>query len=158
MAAALMNSPAIGVGGGAGGAGKFEFLRFFGCKFKLPMIHAQWVPRPPVTRPSSPRSSPTSNRGTSWTGTAPLGNEAEFELWTVQSGAATSSEGFVTSFLRFPPGRWATLELLCRPSKQGELPENILQNLRNKLPPQTVFWRQLEVVLVTQGTLHAHLD
>ena len=105
MAAALMNSPAIGGVGGAGGAGKFEFLRFFGCKFKLPMIHAQWVPRPPVTRPSSPRSSPTSNRGTSWTGTAPLGNEAEFELWTVQSGASTCSEGFVTSFLRLPPGR-----------------------------------------------------
>ena len=37
------------------------------------------------------------------------------------------------------PGRWAVPQLPCCPSKQGELSENILQNLRNKLPPQTVY-------------------
>ena len=36
-------------------------------------------------------------------------------------------------------GRWAVLQLPCCPSKQGELSKNILQNLFNRLPPQTVF-------------------
>ena len=35
-------------------------------------------------------------------------------------------------------GRWAVLQLPCRPSKQGELSENILQHRFNKLSPQTV--------------------
>ena len=52
----------------------------------------------------------------------------------IQSGAATCSEGFVTCF----PGCWAVLQLPCCPIKQGELSEYKEQNLRNKLPPQTV--------------------
>ena len=35
-------------------------------------------------------------------------------------------------------GRWAVLQLSCCPRKQGGLSENILKNLRNNLPPQTV--------------------
>ena len=35
-------------------------------------------------------------------------------------------------------GSWAELQLPCCPSKQGELPENMLQNLLRNLPPQTV--------------------
>ena len=35
-------------------------------------------------------------------------------------------------------GSWAALQLSCCPSKQGKLSENILQNIQNKLPPQTV--------------------
>ena len=35
-------------------------------------------------------------------------------------------------------GSWAELQLPCCPSKQGELPENMLQNLFLNLPPQTV--------------------
>ena len=53
-------------------------------------------------------------------------------------GAATCSEGFVYFFLTVPPGRLAVLQLPCCPSKQKELLENILQNLRNKWPPQPV--------------------
>ena len=36
------------------------------------------------------------------------------------------------------PGRWVCTAAAMLP-KQGELSENLLQNLRNKLPPQTVF-------------------
>ena len=35
-------------------------------------------------------------------------------------------------------GSWAELQLQCSPSKQGELPVNMLQNLFLNLPPQTV--------------------
>ena len=35
-------------------------------------------------------------------------------------------------------GRWALLQLLCCPSKQGELSEHILQHLFHNLTPQTV--------------------
>ena len=35
-------------------------------------------------------------------------------------------------------GSWAELQLPCCPSKQGELQENMLQNLLLNLPPQTV--------------------
>ena len=35
-------------------------------------------------------------------------------------------------------GCWAVLQLPCCPSKQGELPEKMLQNLLHKLTPQTV--------------------
>ena len=35
-------------------------------------------------------------------------------------------------------GSWAELQLPCCPCKQGELPENMLQNLLLNLPPQTV--------------------
>ena len=37
-------------------------------------------------------------------------------------------------------GRWAVMQLPCCPSKQGELSENILQNLFNNLTPQTVHY------------------
>ena len=36
-------------------------------------------------------------------------------------------------FSEISTGRWAVLQLLCCPSKQGELPENILQNLFHNL-------------------------
>ena len=42
-------------------------------------------------------------------------------------------------FFESSPGCWAVLQLPCCPGNQGELPENILQNLFNKLPPQTVY-------------------
>ena len=35
-------------------------------------------------------------------------------------------------FAESSAGRWAVLQLLCWPSKQGELSENMLQNLWNK--------------------------
>ena len=35
-------------------------------------------------------------------------------------------------------GSWAELQLPCCPSKEGELPENMLQNLLLYLLPQTV--------------------
>ena len=35
-------------------------------------------------------------------------------------------------------GSWAELQLPCYPGKQGELPENMLQNLLLNLSPQTV--------------------
>ena len=57
---------------------------------------------------------------------------------TLPGGAATCSEGFVYFFLRVPQGCLAVLQLPCYPSKQGELLENMLQNLRNKWPPHPV--------------------
>ena len=45
---------------------------------------------------------------------------------------------FCNMFSESFSGRWAVLQLPCCPRKQGKLSENILQNLRNKLPPQTV--------------------
>ena len=56
----------------------------------------------------------------------------------VQSGEATCSESFVNCFyLKFPRPLGCTAAAML-PSKQRELSENILQNLWNKLPPQTV--------------------
>ena len=45
---------------------------------------------------------------------------------------------FCKLFSENSSGSWAVLELPCSPSKQGELLENILQNLRNKWPPNPV--------------------
>ena len=59
----------------------------------------------------------------------------------IQSGAATCSEGFVKCCLRVPHYDYCFLSqhgscsIAGRPVK---LSENILQNLRNKLPPKTV--------------------
>ena len=56
----------------------------------------------------------------------------------VQSRAATFSRGLVKCFLRVPPALGQYLQLQCCPCKQGKLSKKILQNPRNKLPPQTV--------------------
>ena len=45
---------------------------------------------------------------------------------------------FCNTFYESCTGRWAVLHLPCSPSKQEEISKNMLQNLRNKLPPQTV--------------------
>ena len=47
---------------------------------------------------------------------------------------------FCSMFSESSTGSWAELQLPCCPSKQGELPENMLQNLLHnlQLPPQTV--------------------
>ena len=45
---------------------------------------------------------------------------------------------FCNIFLESSTGSWAELQLPCCPSKQGELPENMLRNLLLNLPPQTV--------------------
>ena len=55
----------------------------------------------------------------------------------VSSSQAHESEPY-TVFSESSTGRWTELELRCCPSKQGELSENILQNLFLNLPPQTV--------------------
>ena len=44
-------------------------------------------------------------------------------------------------FSQSSTGSWAELQLPCCPSKKGELPENMLQNLLHNLPPQTVQFR-----------------
>ena len=54
-------------------------------------------------------------------------------MWLIQSGAAGCEKGVVKCFLRVPQ----VVGLYC-PSKEGELSENILQNLFHNLPPQTV--------------------
>ena len=43
------------------------------------------------------------------------------------------------------PGRYAVLQLPCGPSKQGELSENLLQNLRNNWPPHPVYSRPIQL-------------
>ena len=48
---------------------------------------------------------------------------------------------FCNMFSESSTGSWAELQLPCCPSKQGELQENMLQNLFLKLPPQTVPWQ-----------------
>ena len=55
----------------------------------------------------------------------------------VQSGAATCSKAFVNKYLRVPQAIGLYCNCTC---KQGELSGNILQNLGNKLPLQTVQW------------------
>ena len=45
---------------------------------------------------------------------------------------------FCNMFSESSTGSWAELQLPCCPSKQRELPENMLQNLLPNLPPQTV--------------------
>ena len=49
-------------------------------------------------------------------------------------------------FSESSPGCWAVLQLHCCPSKQGELKENLLQNLWNKWPPHMVYleWKSQE--------------
>ena len=54
------------------------------------------------------------------------------------AGAATSSERFCKMFSESSPGCWTVLQLHCCPSKQGELSENLLQNLQNKCPSHLV--------------------
>ena len=48
------------------------------------------------------------------------------------------SKRFCNMLSESSTGIWAELQLPCCPSKQGELLENILQNLRNKWPPHPV--------------------
>ena len=50
---------------------------------------------------------------------------------------AGCGKGLVTCFLKIPQAV-AELQLPWCPSKQGEHPENTLQNLLHNLPPQTV--------------------
>ena len=50
---------------------------------------------------------------------------------------------FCKIFSESSTGSWADLQLPCCPSKQGELPENMLQNLLLNLPPQTVWLAML---------------
>ena len=50
-------------------------------------------------------------------------------------GAAICPERFCKMFSESSPGCWAVLQLPCCPSKQGELSENLLQNLGKKWPP-----------------------
>ena len=58
--------------------------------------------------------------------------------WAVRSGGgATCSKGFVICFLKIPI---ACVGSCCTAQWPGELSENILQNLRNKLRPHTVCW------------------
>ena len=45
---------------------------------------------------------------------------------------------FCDMFSESSTGSWAELQLPCCPSKRGELPENMLQNIFLNLPPQTV--------------------
>ena len=45
---------------------------------------------------------------------------------------------FCKLFSERSTGCWAILQLPCFPSKQGELSDNIVQNLRNKWPPHPV--------------------
>ena len=59
------------------------------------------------------------------------------QVESIQSGTATCSEGFVKC-IESESGRWAVMQLPCCPLKQGELSENLLQNLRDKLPHKTV--------------------
>ena len=55
-------------------------------------------------------------------------------------------------------GRWAVLQLLCCPSKQTELSENILQNLFHNLPPQSVsfFYQSSEEYLENFSTMKSY--
>ena len=45
---------------------------------------------------------------------------------------------FCNMFSESFTGSWAELQLPCCPINQGELPENVLQNLVLNMPPQTV--------------------
>ena len=54
---------------------------------------------------------------------------------------------FCNMFSESSTGSWDELQLPCCPSKQGELPENMLQSLFLNLPPQTV--RQSSRLVVT---------
>ena len=60
------------------------------------------------------------------------------EITTVWGGRLRKR--FCNMFSESSTGSWAELHLPCRPSKQGELPENMLQNLLLNLPPQTVLY------------------
>ena len=55
---------------------------------------------------------------------------------------------FCNMFSESFTGSWSELQLPCCPSKQGELPENMLQDLLLYLPPQTV------VAVVHHGDHH----
>ena len=57
---------------------------------------------------------------------------------TVWSGYFNLFRRFCNMFQREFPRMLGCTATAMLPSKQGELSENILQNLRNKLPPQTV--------------------
>ena len=50
-------------------------------------------------------------------------------------------------------GRWVVLQLPCCPNKQGELSENILQNLRNKFRPRlySILGANLHADVVDEG-------
>ena len=57
-------------------------------------------------------------------------------IHTVWSGRLRKR--FCNMFSESSTGSWAELQLPCCPSKQWELPENMLQNLLQNLPPQAV--------------------
>ena len=71
-----MAAAVVGRGAGAAGAGKFEPSDIIlDTLSNIPLTVPQSLP--PLMRPSSTRASPTSNRGTSWTGTAPRGKVSD---------------------------------------------------------------------------------
>ena len=63
---------------------------------------------------------------------------------------------FCEMFIESSTGRSAVLQLPCCPSKQRELSENVLQNLRNKLPPHTVCNKVAALVVSEQHLLNVH--
>ena len=70
-------------------------------------------------------------------------------LYTVWS--VNLFQRFCNMFSEHFPGRLAVLQLPCCTSKQVEFSEIILQNLRNKLPPQTVFPDRFHGVATRNG-------
>ena len=56
---------------------------------------------------------------------------------SLQYFAQTWGDNVDHVFKKSTSGHWYVLQLLCSPSKQGELSENILQNLFHNLTPQT---------------------
>ena len=57
---------------------------------------------------------------------------------------------FCNMFSESSPGRWAVLQLLCWPSKQGELSETMLQNLWNKF--SLISLPEVEVKIISAST------
>ena len=74
----------------------------------------------------------------------------------IQSGAATSPQGFVMCFLNVP------LALACLGSmaaqKPAELSEDILRNLQNKLTPLAVMAKIVDNLLLSHPSVVAAVD
>ena len=72
----------------------------------------------------------------------------------LHSGAAACRKGFVICFSESSTGCWAVLQMPCCLSKQGELSENIKQNIFYKLPLQAVHVSQTDALYSTYSHLH----
>jgi len=59
----------------------------------------------------------------------------------IQPGGGNLFQRFCKVFSESSPRGWDVLQLPCCPGKKKELSENMLQNLRNMLLSQTVFFR-----------------